>query len=504
VSAPVIVVGAGIAGLSVALAAAPRPVLLLCRSEGDGATPLAQGGIAAALAPGDSANAHIEDSLAAGAGCNDLAALRLLAFQAPSAVAWLASHGVDFDRDQFGHPRFAREGGHRCARVLHAEGDASGRAIARALVAAIRQAGHVQRLPGLELNALLRRDGRIVGVQARDAQGRTQRIEAGAVVLATGGIGALLACSSSPRGAEGGGLAAGLAAGALARDLEFLQFHPTALALPLVDGRLPLLTEALRGAGARLLDAQGRPLMDGIDPRGDLAARDVVARAVWRAGRRGAAVWLDARSLGDDLPRRFPTAFALCQARGIDPRRDPIPVQAAAHYHMGGLRTDLFGRSSLPGLYAAGEVACNGVHGANRLASNSLLEAVVFGRRLGRRLALGESADSPQGEAEIIERGPDLADLAPLRQLLWRSFGPERSGAGLRAGLEGIAADPLLAQSWQGRLATALLKAALARPHSLGAHWRSDVPPDHQRVARTLIPQLDAPESASGRSTGKA
>ncbi len=482
-SAPVIVVGAGIAGLVVALSAAPRPVLLICRSESDGATPLAQGGIAAALAPGDSGNAHIEDSLIAGAGCNELAALRLLAFQAPSAVAWLASHGVDFDRDATGHLRFAREGGHRCARVLHADGDATGRAIARALAAAARQAGHVQRLSGPEVGALLRRGGRIAGVEARDARGRTQRIEAGAVVLATGGIGALLARHTSPRGADGGGLALGLAAGAAARDLEFLQFHPTALAHTGPDGRLPLITEALRGAGARLLDAQGRPLMQGIDPRGDLAPRDVVARAVWRATLGGAPVWLDARRLGDELPRRFPTVFALCQAQGIDPRLEPIPVQAAAHYHMGGLRTDLFGRCSLPGLYAAGEVACSGVHGANRLASNALLEAVVFGRRLGRCLAQGECADAPAGRLRVIGRGADLSDPQPLRQLLWRGFGPERSGTGLRAGLDGIAADPALAQSWQGRLAMNLLQAALARPQSLGAHWRCDAAPDHRRAA---------------------
>lgn len=488
-SAPVLVVGGGIAGLSVALAAAPRPVLLLSRGEGneDGATLLAQGGIAAAVGPDDSAEAHIEDSLVAGGGCNDRPALRLLAHQAPAAVAWLAAFGVAFDRDCSGRPRLAREGGHRCPRVLHAEGDATGRAIARALTEALRQAGHVRRLPGLEANALRLVDGRVAGLDARDTQGRRHAIEAGAVVLATGGIGALFAYTSNPAGADGGGLALGLAAGAAARDIEFLQFHPTALAVPGASGRLPLITEALRGEGARLLDARGQPLMQHLDPRGDLAPRDVVARAVWRAGLGGARVWLDARALGAALPQRFPTVHGICRAHGIDPLREPIPVQAAAHYHMGGLHTDLFGRTSLPGLYAAGEVGCNGVHGANRLASNSLLEAVVFGRRLGRRLALGECDDLPRGDARSLERGPEGQALPALRELLWRHLGPERDGEGLATGLACIAADAGVAQSWQGRLATALLQAALGRPRSLGAHFRRDCPAASPGTAAAML-----------------
>jgi L-aspartate oxidase len=290
------------------------------------------------------------------------------------------------------------------------------------------------------------------------------------VVLATGGIGGLFAQTSNPADADGSGLALALAAGAAVRDLEFVQFHPTALAVPGLHS-LPLVTEALRGAGARLLDARGQALMAGIHPLADLAARDIVARRVWQACREGGA-WLDARCIGRDWPRAFPTVFHACTERGIDPRVRPIPVAPAAHFHMGGVAVDAEGRSSLPGLFAVGEVACNGVHGANRLASNSLLEGVVFGRRLGACLRDAAAPVGADGDLDAIARGEalDAAALGQLRTLMMDAMGPLRSGAGLSAAL----AECLSRDGWQATLARAMLRAALLRRDSLGAHHRID------------------------------
>lgn len=476
---PVVIVGAGIAGLSTALAAAPRPVVVLDRGPAgeDGATPLAQGGIAAALGPGDTPAQHAEDTLLAGAGRNDSRAVALLTAQAPAAIAWLQAQAVVFDRDGEAL-RLGREGGHRCDRIVHAGGDGSGRCIAQALAAAARRAPHIRFRSGLEVDALRLRGTRVIGLRARERTGRTHEFDAAAVVLATGGIGALFACTSNPTGAGGAGLALGLSAGAAGRDLEFIQFHPTALAPRegQAPDRLGLISEAVRGAGARLCDGGGRPLMAGVDPRGDLAPRDIVARRVWQARLAGEATCLDGRAIGSAWPSRFPTVFALCRAAGIDPRDEPIPVLPAAHFHMGGLRTDLLGRTSLPGLYAVGEVACNGVHGANRLASNSLLEGVVFGRRLGAWLARNERRAAGAGATRLAELAPalDAPDWQTLRGLLWRHLGPLRTAEGLELALSAIEREPALRESWPGRLATTLLAAALERGESLGAHYRSD------------------------------
>lgn len=341
-------------------------------------------------------------------------------------------------------------------------------ALVQALRAQAQRAAHIQWRGGVEVDALLWRDGRVAGVRTRDERGRADAYEAAHVVLATGGIGNLFARTSNPPGADGAGLALGLAAGAAARDLEFVQFHPTALDLP-SQQNLPLVTEALRGAGARLQDAHGRPLMAGVHPLGDLAPRDVVARRVWQACQDGGA-WLDATGVVD-WSQRFPTVLAACLAHGIDPHRVPIPVTPAAHFHMGGLGTDLDGATGVPGLHAVGEVACNGVHGANRLASNSLLEAVACGRRLGARLAALPEART-QGPSRWIERGTALQTdtLAQLRQLLWRAAGPQRDEATLREALRACAGW----HGWQARLAETLLLAALRRADSMGAHYRRD------------------------------
>jgi L-aspartate oxidase len=457
-----------------ALAAAPAPVRLLCRAhDGSGsASALAQGGIAAALDPHDSTAAHAGDTIEAGAHHNDATAVQWLTGEAPGAIAWLQQQGVAFDGAAGGALQLGREGGHGAARIVHAGGDATGAALVRALRARVQAAAHVQWRGGVDVDALLLRDGGVVGVRTCDERGHQQHIEAAAVVLATGGIGALFAHTSNPAGADGAGLALGLAGGAASRDLEFMQFHPTALD---IGGHcLPLITEALRGAGAHLLDAAGQPLMRGQHPLGDLAPRDVVARRVWQAQREGDKVWLDATAVSGDWNIRFPTVLAACLAHGFDPRQVPLPVTPAAHFHMGGIATDLDGRSTLAGLHAVGEVACNGVHGANRLASNSLLEGVACGRRLGAALAHATAAHGGQGSHRWVERGDGLspASLAALRTLLWHAAGPVREASSLRDAWRACAAAT--DTGWQMRLAKSLLRAAVLRRRSLGAHCRHD------------------------------
>ena len=470
---PVVVVGHGVAGLSAALAAAPAPVLLVNRAglgEG-GASLLAQGGIAAALAPGDSAWAHARDTAAAGAWHNDIDAVLRLTAAAPEAIAWLQAQGVAFDGAGAGLA-LGREGGHGVARIAHAGGDRTGARVSAALLARARDAAHIQWREQVDADALLLREGAVVGVRLRDPAGRCcEVVESAAVVLATGGLGALFAHTTNPVGCTGSGLALAQAAGARVRDLEFVQFHPTALRA--AGTTLPLVTEALRGAGARLRDHRGRLLM-GFHPMADLAPRDIVARTVWQAQREG-PVWLDATALAPGWEAGFPTVLAACRAQGLDPCSSPIPVTPAAHFHMGGIAVDADGASSLPGLYAVGEVACNGVHGANRLASNSLLEGVVCGRRTGQVVARRPRASArPGATSHLLKRGPglDAADRAALRGWLWRAAGPVRAEEAMRRAQEELRA--LADEGWEARLAVALLGAALRRPGNLGAHWRDD------------------------------
>lgn len=328
--------------------------------------------------------------------------------------------------------QLGREGGHRAARVVHAGGDASGAALVRALRTKAQAAAHVQWRGGVEVDALLLHEERVVGVRTCDQRGRHEHIEASAAVLASGGIGALFARTSNPLGADGSGLALGLAAGAATRDLEFAQFHPTALDVP--GHCLPLVTETLRGAGAWLRGADGSALMAGVHALGDLAPRDVVSRRVAAVQAAGGAVWLDATGVECDWERRFPTVLAACLTSGFDPRKVALPVTPAAHFHMGELATDVDGRTSVAGLYAVGEVACNGVHGANRLASNSLLEGVVCGRRLGQMLAHVAAPVRRFDAMRVAERGVSLppTQLAALRELLWQVAGPVREASSLR------------------------------------------------------------------------
>ena len=472
-----VVVGTGVAGLVTALSAAPRPVLLVGGSPpgSGGCTALAQGGIAAAMAFDDSPAEHARDTMTAGAHHNDHDAVHYLVGEAGLAVRWLQAQGIAFDRDGNGL-QLGREGGHGCSRIVHAGGDASGQALLQALTNAAQRAHHITWLAPAWLEAIRLCEGRVSGVVlVVPHTGSAQELECAELVLATGGCGALFAATTNPPTADGNGLALALACGARLRDAEFMQFHPTALDVE-QEGALPLITEALRGAGARLVDDEGCALMDARHAMGDLAPRDHVARRVWECRQAGRRVWLDATALKGDWAQRFPTVFALCGRHGIDPRHQRIPVTPAAHFHMGGIAVDLDGSSSVPGLYAVGEVACNGVHGANRLASNSLLEGVVFGRRLGRRLADIRLHVPAHGRQRWVDRGPaaDKHALGELRQLAGSALGPMRQRARMSDAMEHLSFHPGLHQAWQGKLVIRFLQAALQRRKSVGAHFCVD------------------------------
>ncbi|MCC7464155.1 MAG: FAD-binding protein [Gammaproteobacteria bacterium] len=483
--ADVLILGAGAAGLCAALSAAPRRTLLLCPDAPgrSSSSALAQGGIAAPVGSGDSVNLHVGDTVAAAGHSADPVAVTRVIESAADAIAFLERTGVDFDRDGAGHSLHL-EAGHRRARVAHAAGDRSGEVITQALWNAVAAARHVDVLCGWRALDLLATAAGVGGVLTADAQGRPMRVEARETVLATGGIGRLFRYTTNGPYACGDGLAMALAAGARTAALEFVQFHPTALRVE--ADPLPLLTEALRGAGARLVTANGRHVMAARHPLGDLAPRDVVARAVFEHTQAGEQVLLDARSVfasagaGD-----FPGARATALKYGFDPVHDLLPVTAAAHYHMGGLIVDAGGRTSIPGLWACGEVAYTGLHGANRLASNSLLEAVVCGRMTGEIIARSPSEPRalPPPVAFPAMADPESSPVwQQLRDRVWQALGPIRDGGTLQAALAATAADraalPPEALILRRRfdLALAMLGAAADRNESRGAHWRRDYP----------------------------
>ena len=501
----VLIVGAGLAGLAAALGTSPRRrVTLLCPRTPPSltASSLAQGGIAAAVAEDDDPALHAADTLRAGAGESWPPAVMLLCREAPAAITWLEAHGVRFDRDG-DHWALHREAAHDRARVLHVGGDATGAALTDSLYRAVRSAPNVEVLTGLTAVSLMRDPAGVSGVVAVSSGGGAVALRANDTVLATGGMGQLYLHTTNPTSACGDGLAMALRAGARLQALEFVQFHPTALAC--AADPLPLVTEALRGAGATLIDARGRRIMEDAHPAGDLAPRDIVARAVWAEVSQGHRVWLDATGIVSADSHAFPQVSALCQAHGIDPALDPIPVIPAAHYHMGGVAVDVDGHTSLPGLWACGEVACSGVHGANRLASNSLLEAAVFGRRLGgalsrKRESTRRCAARPDMALDETALQFDAEVWGDLRHLMWTHAGIVRDARGLLAGLTEFATLYRRSTPEQvllrGRLclARAVLTAAWHRKQSRGAHQRADDP----SRSRPLSSHSLESESSSG------
>ncbi|HEY5226376.1 MAG TPA: L-aspartate oxidase [Methylovirgula sp.] len=491
-----LIIGGGLAGLMTALQLAPQPVVLLSKSRlgGETSSILAQGGIAAAVGPDDDPDLHIADTLAAGDGLCDVAAVERIIRSGPAAIEDLARFGVHFDRDGNGALLLGLEAAHSRHRIIHAGGDASGREIIRALVEAVRKTPSITLIGGLAARRLIVEDGRVRGVLATGPLGPVL-LPTNRVVIATGGIGGLFLHGTNPAGSFGQGLALAARAGAELADLEFVQFHPTAL--DSAGFPLKLISEAVRGEGAVLIDETGQRFMAKV-AGAELAPRDVVARAIWHHMLDGHHIYLDARNLkGVDFHHRFPAITALCADAGIDPLREPIPIRPAAHYHMGGIKVDLDGRSSIEGLWACGEAACTGLHGANRLASNSLLEAAVCGKFVAEGIKGTSAANRFVAAGESLP--PIRSDPNPVRPILSRAAGVLRDRASLQEAAAAL--YPLVTAnapaSDAALVGLMIVTAALRREESRGAHARSDFPKhDDSRVWRRTIDMAGSLDTA--------
>lgn len=510
-SADVVVIGSGVAGLTTALQirAHNLSVMLITKARVDeGSTKWAQGGIAAALGPGDSPADHERDTLVAGAGLCDLPAVKVLVTEGPEAVRRLIARGAVFDKSETGEIALTREGGHLRNRILHAGGDATGAEVSRALLAAVSNDPGIEVIEhALVLDALKGASGRVCGVTlhvigegTRDGVGQ---ILARAVVLATGGLGQVYSQTTNPSVSTGDGVALALRAGADVADVEFIQFHPTVLYMGENSrGQQPLISEAVRGEGAFLVNDRGERFMVERHPLADLAPRDIVAKEIARQMANSGAkhVWLDARAI-KDFSERFPTIYASCHQIGIDPVRDLIPVAPASHYASGGIRTDLNGHSSVPGLYAVGETACTGAHGANRLASNSLLEGLVFGARIAEDIARNLPPFEEPSELDPIEILISPSVRGELQRAMSRGAGVVRSAISLKATLATLErlkdATTIYASvdAWETTnlylLATAIARSALDRTESRGSHWREDHPELSEKWKRRIHQSLD-------------
>ena len=503
-----LVIGAGVAGLRAAIEASEAGGVLVLTKDRltESSSEYAQGGIAVALSDDDEVSLHEQDTIQAGAGLCNPDAVKALVEEGPPRIQQLIDWGVEFDREG-GRLEFTREGAHSRNRVLHAHGDSTGREIARTLFQKAKTIPNIRFRSFSAVVDLLMEDGEVVGAVAWDEKRRAlEALYARAVLLATGGLGCAYWETTNPDVATGDGVAMAYRAGAEIADLELVQFHPTALFLE--GAPRFLLSEALRGEGAYLRNADGERFMERYDSRGELAPRDVVSRAIVAELHRtqSGPVYLDLTHLDPGFPaKRFPRIYQTCIHFGVDLSKQPAPVHPAAHYAMGGVKTDLDGRATLTGLYAAGETACNGVHGANRLASNSLLEGLVFGARAGA--AVRERSAAPLRRSPLPDRGPAAPLPAnvvfDLRRLAWRRAGIERSGDALESGLRELArigaalGENVSRNSRQGfeadnlhAVVSLITRCALARQESRGAHYRSDFPEPNPRFQKHSIASL--------------